>query len=86
MEGVNAFCNKTAEKVSSEITATESKFNQNLQHEEQQAIHETLKYNDKFNSKFFQRKQNKKFNYLKFQPKQNAKSERFFEKEQNTQK
>lgn len=56
MEGVNAFCNKTAEKVSSEISATESKFNQNLQHEEQQAIHETLKYNDKFNSKLIQRK------------------------------
>ena len=49
MENIIVFCNKTVEKVSSEISATEFELNKNLQHEERQAIHETLKNNDESN-------------------------------------
>ena len=78
MEDVIVFCDKTAAKVSSEISATESELNKKLQQEERQAIHETLKRNDGINRKFLQQKKNKKFNYLKSKPKQYRKPVRFF--------
>ena len=81
MEDVIVFCDKTAAKVSSEISATESELNKKLQQEERQAIHETLKRNDGINRKFLQQKKNKKFNYLKSKPKQYRKPVRFFLRE-----
>ena len=80
MEDVIVFCNKTVEKVSSEISATESELNKNLQCEERQAIHETLKENDEINRKFLQQKKIKKFNDLKCKPKQNSKAGKFLGK------
>ena len=56
MEDVVVFCDKTVEKVSFEIAATESELNKNLQQEEPQAIYETLKKDDEINRKFLRQK------------------------------
>ena len=43
MEDVIVFCFQTVEKVSSEISATESELNKKILYKEQQEIHKTLK-------------------------------------------
>ena len=49
IEEVIPFCDKTVAKVSSEISARQSKLNKKDVQEEPQAIHETLKKNSEIN-------------------------------------